>query len=172
MIVEWILVGIVLLFGFVVFRGAPYVPSRKRYIREAFTDLYQLSHEDTLIDVGSGDGIVLRQAADFGARAIGYELNPALVLISRLISRGHKGVEVHLADFWVTQLPPTTTVVYAFMVTRDIKKFVRKMQNEATRLQRPLALILYGNEIPSMEPKIERGAYRLYAFIPSLSKKV
>jgi len=163
---EWILFFVVLLFGFVTFRGAPYVPSRKKYIRQAFTELYPLSKKDTIIDVGSGDGIVLRQAVSFGAKAIGYELNPALVFISRFLSRNNKNIEVHLADFWFTQLPDTTTVVYAFMVTRDIKKFVKKMQSEANRLDRTLSVILYGNVFPDIKPVSIVAAYKLYVFVP------
>jgi predicted RNA methylase len=168
MIFEWIIGAIILLFGFVVFRGAPYVPSRTRYINEAFNELYPLDIRDTLVDIGSGDGVVLRQAARRGARAIGYELNPALVLISRLLSGGDKLVEVHLADAWFAEFPETTTVIYAFMVTRDMKKFVTKIQTEADRLQRPLAVMLYGNEIHDKTPTKVVGAYKLYGFVPKM----
>ncbi len=167
MVVQWVIGALILLFGFVVFRGAPYVPSRKRYIQEAFTELYPVGPRDTLIDVGSGDGIVLRLASKAGAHAIGYELNPALVLIARLLSRGDRKVEVRLADFWRVKLPAETTVVYAFMVTRDMKKFARKMQQEATRLERSVQVILYGNEMPQQTALRSVGAYHLYRFDPS-----
>lgn len=167
MIIEWIIGGLILLFGFVVFRGAPYVPSQKKYIRQAFTDLYPLSNKDVLVDVGSGDGIVLRQAVSFGARAIGYELNPALVGISRVLSRGNKKISVRLADFWLTQLPEATTIIYAFMVTRDMKKFEKKIQQEADRLQHPLNVLLYGNNIVDMQPTGVLSAYKLYTFVPT-----
>ena len=75
--------AVVLLFGFVAFTGAPYVPSRRRDLQKAFDELYRLKKTDVLVDIGSGDGIVLREASRRGARAIGYELQPLLVLISR-----------------------------------------------------------------------------------------
>ena len=164
----WIIAGVVLLFGFVVFRGAPYVPSQKKYIQQALTELYPLSPQDTLVDVGSGDGIVLRLASMIGAHAVGFELNPALVLISRLLSWKNERVDIYLSDFWYTELPEETTVIYAFMVTRDIKKFTAKIQSEADRLQRPLAVILYGNEIKSKKPTTVLAAYKLYAFVPRI----
>lgn len=167
----WVLAGIVLLFGFVVFRGAPYVPSHKKEVQRAFNDLYALNKNDVLVDVGSGDGIILREASGRGARAVGYELNPALVLISKVLSRGNRKVSVRLADFWLTPLPSDTTVVYAFTVMRDIKKMEAKLQNEASRLNRPLYLISYGSNIPDREPAKVVQAHYLYRFEPLQATK-
>src|SRR3990167_11438551 len=81
---------ILLVFGLVVFRGAPYVPTLRKNLEQGFRDVYPLSERDLLVDIGSGDGVVLRQAAKCGARAIGYELNPFLVVISKLLSRSEE----------------------------------------------------------------------------------
>lgn len=162
----WLVGGIVVLFGFVVFRGAPYVPSHRRDVALAFDDLYDLDKKDVLVDAGSGDGIILRMAAARGARAIGYELNPALVMISRILSRGNRKIKVQLGDFWLTPLPLETTVVYGFMVERDIEKMAKKLQNEATRLGRPLYFISYGSAIKSHPKLRENGAHHLYRFDP------
>lgn len=169
--VFWLVCAVVLLFGFVVFRGAPYVPSMRRYVKQALTDLYPLGDKDTLVDVGSGDGIVLRIASGLGARAVGYELNPALVAISRVLSRKDPNVTVRLADFWVTKLPSETTVVYGFMVTRDMPKMARKMQKEATRLNKTLHFVTYGNQIQGVAPVRTVGPYHRYAFHPLHSSK-
>lgn len=155
-----------MVFGFVVFRGAPYVPSRRLYIKRAFTKLYNLDHTDVLVDVGSGDGIVLRIASEYGARAIGMELNPILVVIARWFSRHDKKVEVRLTDFWIAQLPDETSVVYGFVVTRDVKKLTNKMQQEATRLGHSIRLILYGNTLPGMAIDKTFEGYKLYTFQP------
>ncbi|HEU4716091.1 MAG TPA: hypothetical protein VFS14_04660, partial [Candidatus Saccharimonadales bacterium] len=72
MTIIWILCAVVLLFGFVVFRGAPYVPSHKKDVAIAFEELYEVGKNDVVVDVGSGDGIILRMAAKRGARAVGY----------------------------------------------------------------------------------------------------
>lgn len=160
----WIIGVIVVVFGFVVFRGAPYLPSQRRLIRQAFTRLYPLGSGDVLIDIGSGDGIVLREAAKLGARAVGYELNPLLVFISRWLSRHFKQVSIRLADAWTTPLPDDTTVMYIFGVTRDAKRVVNVAQREANRLKRSLYVISYGIVLPGMKADKQDGAYYLYTF--------
>jgi len=164
--IGWIIGGLVLLFGFVVFRGAPYVPSHRRQVERAFTELYEVSDEDVIVDVGSGDGIVLRIAERHGATAIGYELNPALVLLSRLLSRRSRKTTVHLADFWKVKLPPETTLVYGFVVERDIEKMARKLQRECDRLGHPLHFISYGAMIKDHPSLRDLGAHHLYVFTP------
>ena len=57
----WILALIIILtFGVVVFHGSPYVPSHVSHVRQSLTELYNLSDKDVLVDIGSGDGLVLR----------------------------------------------------------------------------------------------------------------
>ena len=169
--VLWILAVIVLIFGFVVFRGAPYVPSHRRQVERAFDELYPLSDKDVLVDVGSGDGIVLRLASRRGARAVGYELNPILVALSQFLSRHDASVTVRLSVFWLTALPPETTVVYGFVVTRDIEKMARKLQQETDRLRHPLYFVSYGATIKSHPKLKELGAHHLYRFDPLQTKQ-
>ncbi len=166
MLLFWLFAAVVLLFGFVVFRGAPYVPSHRTDIAQAFDELYPLSDTDVVVDVGSGDGIVLRMASKRGARAVGYELNPALVLIARFLSRHDSRVTVFLKDFWIAPLPSDVTVVYGFAVSRDMPKMTAKMQREATRLGRTLWYVGYGSELHGREAEKTLGASRLYAFKP------
>jgi len=163
----WLILLIVgLIFGLVAFRGAPYVPSRKKYIKQALTELYPLSDKDMLVDIGSGDGIVLREAAKTGAKAIGYEINPILVLISRFISRNNELIVVRLADFWLSHIPKGTTVIYVFSVTRDMNKILKWVQNETNQLGTTIYLITYGSGIKGGESIKNVGAYNLYVFYP------
>lgn len=162
----WLLFVVAITFGFVVFRGAPYVPSRRRELAQAFDELYPLHETDLLVDIGSGDGVVLREAAKRGARAIGYELNPVLVVVSRFLSRGQALIQTRLSDFWFVQLPAETTVVYVFGESRDIVKMAKKVEEEATRLKKPLAFISYGFMVPGREPVKKVGAYYLYELMP------
>jgi len=166
----WCAGAVVLLFGFVVFRGAPYVPTKKRELVKMFDVAFPLHENDILVDIGSGDGIVLREAARRGARAIGYELNPLLVFISRWLSRKEPRVMVKLADFWHVSLPEETTVVYTFGESRDIIKMAKKVTDEATRLHKTLTFISYGFAVPDKTPMRKYGAYYIYAFTP-LQKK-
>ena len=163
----WAIGGVIVLFGFVVFRGAPYVPSHRRFAKGALEELYPLGKKDVLIDLGSGDGVILRLAAERGARAIGYELNPALVLISKFLSRRHPLAETRLADFWLIDLPKDTTVVYAFAVTRDMPKLARKLQRTADKTGHEIQLITYGLPLKDKEPSGQLQAHRLYTFEPA-----
>lgn len=167
----WIFAVIVLAFGFVVFFGAPYVPSKKKDLARALDELYPLGKRDLLIDIGSGDGVVLRAAARRGAKAIGYELNPLLVALTRWLSRKQAGITVVVANFWFVKLPEETTVVYVFAVSRDIVKLSRKLDQEATRLGKTLNVITYGCEIPGRPSRKTVGAHNLYAFPPLQVKK-
>lgn len=160
----WLWVGLVVLMsvGFTAFVGAPYVPSKRRDVRQAFDELYHLGSEDVLVDIGSGDGVVLREASRRGARAVGYEIHPVLVIVSRLLSRGDSRVRVKLANFWRAPLPADATVVYTFGDARDIERMYARVQSEATRLGRDIAFISYAFEIKAAKPVKTRGAHHLY----------
>ena len=55
---------------------APYVPTPPAVV-EAMLKLGRIRPEDFVIDLGCGDGrIVVTAAAKFGARGMGYDLNP------------------------------------------------------------------------------------------------
>lgn len=162
----WIFSGFVLAFGFVVFWGAPYVPSKKKDLAQALDKLYPVGSKDVLIDIGSGDGVVLRAAARRGAKAIGYELNPILVAIAKWLSRGQSGVSSHVANFWHVQLPPETTVIYIFAVSRDIAKLSKKIDAEAKRLNKNLKVITYGSQMTDQKLIATVGAHSLYEFTP------
>jgi len=162
----YIVGGIVALLGFSVFFGAPYVPSRRRDLMRMFDELYPITAKDVLIDVGSGDGVILREASHRGAKAVGYEISPLLVVISKLLSRGDKNISITMANFWLAKFPEDTTVIYAFSVERDAKKLTKKIQSEADRLAKPLVLICYGSPLPHVSTKREFEAYHLYEFHP------
>jgi hypothetical protein len=161
-----IVVAILFLFGFVVFFGAPYVPSKKGEAARALDELYALGPKDTLVDIGSGDGIILRLAAKRGARAVGYEINPILVLISRLLSRATPNVTVHFKSFWSATLPKETTVVYVFGDSRDIAKMAKKVEDTATAVGRKVYFISYAIAVPGHTPVRQVGAHYLYEFDP------
>lgn len=161
-----ILLVILLLFGLVAFVGAPYVPSKPREVRRALNDLYPLGIDDHLVDIGSGDGLVLRIASRQGARATGYELNPVLVAISRWLSRRDDRVSVKLANFWYVDLPEDTTVCYVFGDGRDIDRIAARVQRAANASIRSIALVSYGFELRDYTVERTLGAHHLYRITP------
>ena len=141
-----ILIIIVLIFSITALTGAPYVPSKKQELNEVFKKLYKLKVGDLLVDFGSGDGKVLRVAESFGAKAVGVEINPILVLLSRM-----RGQKVFLKDMFHFRFPKETTVVYLFGDSRDMKRIIRYLRNESKRLGKPLYLISLAFQADGLE---------------------
>ena len=158
----WIVFAGVIAVGFVAFTGAPYVPSRRKDVRRALTELYPLTSSDVLVDIGSGDGVVLREASKLGAKSVGYEIHPVLVLVARYLSRHDARVKVRLANFWRAPLPSGTTVVYVFGDSRDIEKMFARIEAEAVRIGKKIAFVSYGFELPNKKPAKTVGAHHLY----------
>lgn len=158
-----IIIVILVVFGITAFVGAPYVPSQKAATRQAFSKLYRLSSTDTVIDLGSGDGVVLRVAREYGAKAIGVELNPIMNFLSRIITPGAKIV---MGSYYRYQFPKETTVVYTFADSRDLPKIYRKVEEEAQRLQKRLYLISLAFDMEGVTPIKKHGAYLLYEINP------
>ena len=156
--------GLILLFGFVVAFGAPYVPSLRKEVAGSFKELYPLSKKDLVVDLGSGDGSVLLTASRSGARCFGVELNPVLVLISRFRLRNR--AQVKLGNMWLIPLLPQTTLVYVFTVSRDVKRLEKLLQSEANRLNKEIFLMTFGAELPARQPVKTRNAHSLYSFKP------
>jgi hypothetical protein len=167
MITLWIWVGVVIvaLFGFAALRGAPYVPTKRRPLEKAFDELYKITEDDTLIDIGSGDGLVLREAAKRGAKAIGYELNPILVLISKALSRNPR-ITIYLADFWRATLPAETTIIYTFGESRDIKRMYQKAEQTAWVHNKEIYFLSFGFKVPGKKPLKQDELFFLYRIKP------
>ena len=63
--------------------GAPWLPTPQKRVRRML-EVARVTSDDVLYDLGSGDGrIVVTAAADFGATAIGLEIDPLRVRWSR-----------------------------------------------------------------------------------------
>lgn len=86
-------------------RGAPYLPTWERNLDVMFqehlrgVDVTRL----TFVDLGSGDGRVVRRAAREGfGLSIGYEINPLLHLWAK--TRQSPRTELHCANLWDVSL--------------------------------------------------------------------
>lgn len=157
---------IVVIIGASAFFGAPYVPTRRRDLRRMFDELYPLDRHDVVLDLGSGDGLVLREVSRRNAKAVGFEINPVFWMLSRILSWNDSRVEVQLCNSWLTHFPDDVTMVYTFGTLRDTRKLVNTVQRETDRLGRPLELICYGSPLPGKEPQRTYEAYYLYEFRP------
>lgn len=167
----FVVAGLFLAFGFVAFLGAPYVPVKLNHVRQAFTELYPLTPDDMVLDLGSGDGKVLREVARRGGSAVGYEINPILVVISNLLGRKLPRQRARVANIWTTPFPATTSLVYVFTDSRDAKRIARRVQAEAERLGRPIHVLSYGFALPGLRLVKKNRLHYLYVAKPLQVKK-
>ena len=158
--------GIILaVFLLTVFFGAPYVPTHKKELIKLFKKL-KLSKNDILADIGSGDGVVLKTASNFGAKSIGFEINPFLVLISKIRLRNFKNTQIYFQNFWHVFPIEKITIFYTFGHSERIKKMLKLAQIQANHQKTDLLFISYGFEIKNLKAFKISGAHFIYKIQP------
>lgn len=150
---------VVLVFGFVVFFGAPFLPTRKPQAEAAF-ELLDLKKGQTLLELGSGDGRMLRMAAQRGIKAVGYEINPLLVIFSRLATLRYKRlVTIRWSNYWTADWPKTDGI-YTFL----LDKYMVKLDQKVSKQKQPLKLASYAFKIPGKKPNKQKSGIFLYVY--------
>lgn len=149
-----LLLGIVATFSLVIFVGAPYLPTLSPQIRAAF-DLLEMEKGQTLLELGSGDGKVLLAAAQSGYKAVGIEINPLLVLVSRWRTRNYrKSVRVIWGNYWKVAWPEADGV-FVFLLDRFMPELDGRMQE----YRKPLVSVAF--KIPDKKISSEQeGVFR------------
>ena len=153
-----------MIFCVTAFTGAPFVPSRNKDLQEVFTKLYPIRKTDYLVDLGSGDGKVLKAANAHGARALGIEINPFLYVFSKLRFWSNPDVQTRYGDFFHMKYPHETTVFYVFGDSRDIKRIAKVVQKQANLAKREVFMISHAFDLANKKPEKQLGAYYLYKF--------
>jgi hypothetical protein len=80
---------------------------------EAMLDLAEVSTDDTVYDLGSGDGRIVISACDRGSRAVGFEIDPKLVDLSEqaICAAGVADrAKIKRGDLFKQDLSPATVV--------------------------------------------------------------
>lgn len=176
MAIVWIFISIAFLSFFaIVLRGAPFVPSQKKYLRELFSELYIPAENDVLADIGSGNGIVLNEALRAGfSKVIGYELNPFLALYSKIrlrkLSKKTQN-QVFVRDFLLTELADDITVFYCFGVSNFIPKAMKKVQEYSNLHNKKVYFISLAFENKGFKPSKSNKLYFLYEISPCKNGK-
>jgi SAM-dependent methyltransferase len=159
-VIFYILAAVLLLFGFVVAFGAPYLPTLKQQIEIAL-DLLDLKVGETMLEIGSGDGRVLAAAAARGWKVVGYELNPLLVLFSRWHTRKYKGQVTVIWGNAFKKTWPEAEGIYFF----GLKKLMPKMNTKIVQTyQKPVKLVSFGFAMPAKKPTAEKQGVYLYEY--------
>lgn len=156
----WVLLVILLMFGLVVFVGAPWVPTLKSQ-QEAALDLLDLKPGQTMLELGCGDGRVLKAAARRGWKAVGYELNPMLALIAWLNTLRYRGqVKVVWGNYW-TKSWPDADGIFVFLLPKYMEQLDKKI---IQRFSKSVKLVSYAFQIPSRHIDNEREGVYLYKY--------
>jgi len=120
--------------------------------------LAQIKPGETVIDLGSGDGRLLLASAQKGARAIGYEINPFLVLLTQVRTRRKSRGEVIIKrqNLWKANLS-IANVVFVYGRKKTMQKFEDFVYKNA---KKGISIVANTNPFPNKKPqKIENGIY-------------
>lgn len=149
---------IVLLFGFVLLFGAPYLPTQRKQA-DAALSLLDLKPGQTLYELGCGDGRVLRYAAQRDLRAVGYELNPVLVIVAYIVTwRYRSQVRIVWGSFWNAPLDDADGV-FVFLLDRFMPRLHDRLEQA-----KPIRLASYTFKIPHKKIVKERDGVFLYVY--------
>lgn len=152
---------IIICFAVVLLVGAPYVPTLKKQQQDAL-DLLQLHPGQTLLELGSGDGRMLRAAAEKGIKAVGYELNPILVVISYVFCFKYRHlISIHWGNFWQKDWPVTDSI-YVFLLQKYMPALDTKITQEY--VGKNVKVVSYAFEIPGKKPIKVKDALYLYEY--------
>lgn len=154
---------LVVLFGFVLIFGAPYLPTLSKPANDAL-DLLDLKPGQTFVDLGCGDGRMLALAASRGLNAVGYELNPLLALFAWLRTRRYgRQVKVRCGDFWRADLS-SADGVFVFLIGHFMPRLDKMLKRQAANRQ--IKLVSNSFEVPGKRPHSKKGALWLYVYKP------
>jgi len=111
---------------------APYVSSPLPVVRQMLV-LAELKKDETLFDLGAGDGrSVIMAAQEFGAKAVGIELREDLVKrgLSTIVELGIEDkAQIMQADFFNIDLS-SADVVFLYLTTSANEKIKPKLESE------------------------------------------
>lgn len=111
-----------------IFLRVPFMPTHKKQARKMM-DLAEIKVGMKVVDLGSGAGRLLFLAAERGAFAVGYELNPFLVLWTKLmiILKGRQDlVKVHYKTIYDANIKDAD-VIMMFLFPSHMIKIIPKL---------------------------------------------
>ena len=156
-------IGYALVFIFIIYtlyafiKGAPFVPSARGTVKKII-HLAGLHENDVLIDLGSGDGRILRKAAPSVKKAIGIEINPLLYYWSRVILAKHRNIEVRRESLWATDISEADVITLFFIAGKmnQLKTKIKKQAKPGTRV------VSYAFKFPDWQYVKNDGKVYLY----------
>jgi hypothetical protein len=143
--------GIGLLFSSI--KGAPYVPTSKKQLEKIFKNISP-KKEDVFVELGSGDGRLVRYAVKkYDLQGIGIEINPLLIWWSRFLARRDrtsKNVQFLRKNIFNFSLA-RADYLYIFLMPELIQKLLPKFKKE---LKKGTIIVSHGFKIIGFEKRL------------------
>jgi hypothetical protein len=132
--------------------GLPPVPTKPARIQKALK-LANLQSDETLYDLGAGDGRVLMIAArEFGAKAVGVEVGPiqcVLIWLRTVASGFGNKIEVKWENFYKVNLKEAD-VVFVYATSKEVMKLAPHLE---TQMKKGARLVSISADFPEWEPQ-------------------
>jgi SAM-dependent methyltransferase len=140
--------------------GPPYVPTLKLNMNKAL-DLLDLQPGQTLLDLGSGDGRILIAAAQRGWNAVGIEVSPILVVISRIRTwKYRKQIKIIWGNYFLTPWPDADGI-FGFIIQYQMRRLDTRIEEWHTH---PVKLASFAFKIPDKQSVKAEEAIYLYEY--------
>ena len=132
----FLIILLILLIVFAVYQAAPnrigYIPLPNRVVPLVIEAL-ELNDGDTLYDLGSGDGKVLRAAVRANAvQAVGVEINPIVAAISKLKGSGLPNYRIFRASLYNQDLSEATKI-FTYLWPSMMEQLEPKLEKEVKK---------------------------------------
>ncbi len=131
--------------------GLPPVPTKPERIRKAL-EMVRLQPDETLYDLGAGDGRVLFLAArDFGAKAVGVEIGPvqcAWIWLRAVASGLGEQVQVKWENYYKADLS-NADVVFVYATSKEVLKLAPHLE---TQMKKGSRLVSISADFREWEP--------------------
>jgi len=152
----------IFLFYFILasFMGAPVAPSTNNAAK-SMIKLARIKKGMIVYDLGSGTGKLLFLAAEKGAKACGFEINPFLVLITNLraLLSPYRGfVSAHWKNLWKADLAPAD-VVFTYLLPDKMSKLEDKIIRECKKKTIIVANSFIFNNLPCIRKDTKNHVY-------------
>jgi hypothetical protein len=148
--------------------GLPPVSTRLERIRKALK-LANLRPDETLYDLGAGDGRVLLLAArEFGANAVGIEVGPiqcAWIWLRATASGFGSQIRVKWANFYKADLHEAD-VVFVYATSTEVRKLAPHLEGQ---MKPGARLVSISADFPEWEPSVfdDRDLIFIYEMPPA-----
>ena len=145
------------------FHGLPPVPTNPERIQKALK-LVNLKSNETLYDLGAGDGRVLLIAArDFGANAVGLEIGPiqcAWIWLRATASGFGNQIKIRWENFYKADLKDAD-VVFVYATSREIEKLASHLEKQMKNGSR---LVSISADFSEWEPSTIDAASLIFVY--------